>query len=88
MVDLNGDGLIDYLYAQPIHRRMVLTIHVLPFGITKNGSLVWDDTVSVPWVEYEVSGSESAPLSLTSSVRPLEVNGDGLVDFCTQTIIE
>ncbi|MBI2416008.1 MAG: DUF2380 domain-containing protein [Candidatus Kerfeldbacteria bacterium] len=71
--DLNGDGLIDYMYAFSVQ---VNGIHNPHFAVwyNQNGSLVWDSTVSVPWVG-------SVPLSLDSDIRPIEINGDGLIDF-------
>src|SRR3989338_9959756 len=76
--DLNGDGLMDYVYAR---NSQTNGINYPTFAVwyNKNGNLVWDSTVPLPWTN-SINGPNS-PLNLTSTVRALDVNNDGLVDF-------
>ncbi|OGZ93112.1 MAG: hypothetical protein A2549_00380 [Candidatus Staskawiczbacteria bacterium RIFOXYD2_FULL_37_10] len=76
-VDLNGDGFLDYVYAYNIQ---INGVHCPIFAVLYNegGNLKWDQSVTVPWVN---NGSGSAPLSLNDSIKALDLNGDGLLDF-------
>lgn len=78
-IDLNGDGLLDYIYAWNIQ---INGIHYPAFAVLYNDGedLKWDSTISQPYVKQN-STSGSNPFTLTNDVKSLDINGDGLVDF-------
>jgi len=75
--DLNGDGLLDYVYANSYQ---VNGISYPTFAVwyNQNGNLVWDNSVAVPWTNSSVGNN---PLNLSSGVKVLDINNDGLTDF-------
>src|SRR3989344_78036 len=76
--DLNGDGLMDYVYAR---NSQTNGINYPTFAVwyNQNGNLVWDNSVELPWTNSINSGYN--PFIIGSKVRPFDINNDGLMDF-------
>ncbi len=78
-IDLNGDGLIDCINAW---NHQINGINYPSFAVLYNDGedLKWDPTVLQLYFKNSPT-SASSPLALTNSIKILDINGDGLVDF-------
>ncbi|OGZ63367.1 MAG: hypothetical protein A2639_01720 [Candidatus Staskawiczbacteria bacterium RIFCSPHIGHO2_01_FULL_34_27] len=78
-IDLNGDGLIDYINASNYQQN---GINYPSFAVLYNDGedLKWDATMPQPYAKPNLA-SASEPLALSNSTKILDINGDGLVDF-------
>lgn len=80
-MDLNGDGALDYIFA---FNEQIRGINYPRFIVLYNrdGNLIWDPTVLVPWVTYPTyAGIEHTPVILSDTTEVLDANGDSLPDI-------